>query len=50
MEPSISRGGIDVFDCGEMKVLRTVHRSLDESSPLVNFEAILSWKVFLHLE
>ena len=27
-----------------MKVLRTVHQSLDESSPFVSFEAILSWK------
>ena len=48
MEPSFSRGGIDILDCGEMKVLRTVHQSLDESSPLVNFEA--NGKLFLHLE
>ena len=47
IEPSFSRGGIDVLDCGEMKVLRTVHQSLAEIFPLVNFEAILSWKAFL---
>ena len=44
MELSFSRGGIDVLVCGDMKVLRTVHQSLDESSPLVNLEAILPWK------
>ena len=27
-----------------MKVLRTVHQSLDESAPHANFEAILSYK------
>ena len=43
IQPSFSRGGIDVLDCGEMKVLRTVHQSLAESSPLVSFEAVLSW-------
>ena len=47
IQPSFSRGGIDVLDCGEMKVLRTVHQSLAESSPLVSFEAVLSWKAFL---
>ena len=30
-----------------MNVLRTVHQSLDESSPFVSFEAILSWKSLL---